>query len=551
MAPQQKKSIALFFTAGISDLKFVAEDGSLLELAKVHSHSSTYASIREVHESLLKIGSDNIAIYPFDTDLVFDNSGVVNVNFLKYNDFLAQAPIDANGRSFPLQRLDDGRLLLAADKLLPIWSSIQKKQQRVSAVVGFCTKRDNRNDEPVAAEKLIFTKLVERLRPEYSDLVTYVKGQETLESQTGVFLPDAVARIEKGVYLCHQSLGDTKTTPWLTTTGGIPPVKGVLRAAIELHFGPVRSFQRFQDGAESSFYHAPQDSLVARRHALDFIRCGALIEAAAMAWSFRDNETERYWVHPLRCAARFLDGNPVFAYSTGHYPESAAPSERRLELPLFVYQMAQHMLPGGNQPQRRCLLVGLRAEAALRAGRWVDAINLSVTFHDAAIRDMINQKIGHYVGDREIELKRSLTPSERLTLCDTNYGIGQNDPCLRPIRQNVFRVWSSKHHDDVWCQFFGGPLKEMNDRLHGLREFRNRNTHDILSDNDIKKTKDAFKQIGLWQQSNQTNMLSFLDTDLPKEILRELGYKNDNPLDYIISQLEQVIKNIDTYKCVN
>lgn len=532
------REVAIFFTAGISDIKFLGADGRLLELTKHRGVQHEFLSIRAIHEALLAQGSDRLALMPFEGTIESDGNRAVHISFLADpvgKDIFQSGAVASDLTSIPLKFLEDGRLVLVADKFDAAWRAIQSEDVNVNAIIGFRTLRDDDPQEPIASEMLIHAAMTDKLHPRHHRLVEYVKGCERLEDV------DIVGRIERAVRECRTEVG-SDVEPWLAISGGVPGAKEVLRAAVELHLGPARSILRRED-ADANYIRAPHDSLIARRHALDFVRRGALIEAAAVAFPFRDDRRElQQWVRPLHLAARLLDGNPVDAYAKGLFSRTSN-SWLKVEPPDFLQTLAKQIMPGEGQSQRRCLLVGLRAEAALRNCKWVDAINLTVTFVDAARRDSIERHLkGVFTDAGKFTLGRSLSVAEDDVLCRSRYGPAPGRPCLMRQADLKYTVASTREHNDVWYKFLGGALEEMNLILNkgepSLREIRNRNTHDILDEGSLEAGRERFVKSGLWKESEQGNQMSLLSAKIPEAVLEQVGYFGRNPLDQILKALE-------------
>jgi hypothetical protein len=541
------KKITLFFTAGVSDLKFVAECGELLELARPRTPVPDYASIRAVHQALLD-RKHEICVCPFDAVELPESTGKSDINFWKGDDPLSRAPIGGNMVEYPLLRTADGRLVLVADKLRSAWQSLSASA-RVVAVVGFRTWRPDRRDEPIAAEEIIFHRLVAATCPSHSDLINYVEGND---SKDAPFTASAVKRIDLGVRKCRDKLGKEAVSPLLAVSGGVPGIKEVLRAAVELHFGPAQSLLE-REGGPAAFFGAPQDTLIARRHALDFVRRGAFIEAAAVAQPFHaDEEACDGWVRPLRCAARLLDGNPVAAYANDIHPACAEHWERGKPAPAFLREIARTIVPGPGKPQLRCLLVSIRTEAALRSGRFADAICLTVTFFDAAMRDAIEQKFGVFSeeNDQLIKLSRTLSRKEQTALVDTTPYRERPDfkkgryPCLilQERRSSLWRVYSSTAHDRIWCRKLGPELQKLRVALDAeidcktLRDIRNQIMHNVLTDEQLTRGQRMCEELGLWSNG------SFLAGKHATAVVTERGCSGGTKAyDRIVGELENAL----------
>jgi hypothetical protein len=219
--------------------------------------------------------------------------------------------------------------------------------------------------------------------------------------------------------------------------------------------------------------------------------------------------------------------------------------------PNFLRELAQAIFAGDKEPQRRSLLAGLRAEAALRSGHWIEAINLTLTFHDAARRDFIEKVLDACIGhDKKITLNRNLTVEETKTLCYQQHGWLQT-PCIqtrqRKTLETVHEIVSTREHDVAWSAFIGGHLQEMEKTLDSrrdntsLRMLRNDCTHNVASATTLAAGLDRFEQSGLWQRRKQDNSLSLLGSPHPQAIIHDLGYREGNVLDNLCSELENLL----------
>jgi hypothetical protein len=518
------QNVALFFTAGISDLKFVAKDGRLLELSKDISGkgSKEMASVRTVHEALRALGADKIALWPFDDvpeAVLRFQSGSMNatkVAFFKNaagESVLDRSPVDGVYDDILLQYLDDGRIIMVADKMRPMWdiihSQIRVRQVRICAVVGFRSFRDNEPAEPIMAEELIFGKLVERFHAtlRYSQLVTYLSGSERLEDEEGDFLPAASDRIERGVRECRSSLTaggiQEPVEPWLATTGGIPAVKGVLRAAAELHFDcPARMLERPEGTKLASYYHAPQDSLIARRHALKLVEKGDFTGAYAVAQPFEEQELQHYWVKPLGQTALYFDGRLSTA---SHTPD-------------FLTCLVNDKMP-------RCIYAAMRTEAALRAERTPEAIIWTSAFLDAALVDHIAtlewvQNVERY-GSRLSTKPGTQVPQ---VLLEPNGGI-----CLEKEPTSGYKYYTGGRRNDRWLEIIGDSqavtklFKSFKSKSGEAspREIRNNLLHNAVSVKQMKGAQTIFVRSGLWKDINDSPR--FLTADLVRGVFEKLG----------------------------
>jgi hypothetical protein len=539
------KNFALFFTAGVSDLKFVGEDGTLLELARPRNPTPDYATIREVHQALLA-RKDAICVYPFDEVALPPRKPDADINFWKGDDPLGRLPVGADMADRPLLRTPDGKLVLAADKFRTAWDWIRRKGGTVIAILGFRTWRSSRDDEPIAAEEIVFDALKRATQPRHEAMVNYVEGDI---SPAAPFAAATATRIEAGVRECREKLGREEVRALLAVSGGIPHIKDILRAAVELQFGSARLLLDREAATSATLSRVPLDALIARRHALQFVRRGAFIDAAAVAMPFKDDEEARdQWVRPLRCAARLLDGNPVVAYGTGSHPAHAAEWEKSKGPPIFLRQIASEIFPGRDKPKRRSLLVAIRTEAALRSDRPAAALSLTVTFFDAALRDGVERRFGLFDGNdaRLIRLHRELTLEQSHDLLVVTPD--GNKPCLTSRREDgLYRFNSSTAHDMAWCAHLGQALRElcaaispelapMMPRRMTIRDIRNLAQHNVLTEEQLAYGIKLLEKQGLWREG------SFLKSTHAEAVLRLLGYDEGKLVfERIVAGLERAL----------
>lgn len=547
----QDKKVALFFTAGVTDLKFVAEDGSLLELSKDVSTGEEQASIRDVNEALQRLGLENICLLPFDekpNSVPVKDNDFAKIAFLGpgLGDLRSCNPINMGMQEIRLRWLESGCLLMMANKMAPAWEKLTDRDVSPRALVGFRTLRDNERDEPIFVEELIYEKMRAALKRigknlRYAELTTYAKGSERLENEQGAVRHEVLSRIEDAVRACRAKLGCEAIEPWLATTGGVPWVKPVIRTAAELHFGPTLVVERREGGQTASFFRAPHEDLIARRYALELVRRGAFIEAAAHAWPFRDDPHAARWSYPLRGAARLFDGNPVGAFHLGAYPSDISPP-KKVEPPNFLQEMATEIIETREHGQRRSLLVGLRCEAALRGGKWLEAINLTFTFYDAALKDIIECKIGRFVEERVIKLHQDFSTN---IPDDLTNPIGHKEKKIleqhRSGTENWFQFWSDRETDPTLCSHLGSSMVALEKVINSLRDIRNENTHSVLSQRDIRNAQTQFVDGQIWVSDDDTGF-SLLNAPIVKSLFSELGLRlNVNPLDSLTDAISRIL----------
>ena len=419
---------------------------------------------------------------------------------------------DASPDAHP-ERNSAGRLQLVLPKIGPTlshWMAEQVQQRPTTAagqsslaqalqtagvqlvslgsVLVLSTDRGLDDQEPVGTFTFLKRWLVRQGTPETAvQESVFLQTGERLESGDQPVAPAIAQRIETALFNFYDH---THQPPLLVATmGGLPNVKPLLAEnALLLAGAQARNLFKTEHGASGLVpAHAPLDALRVRRQCLQAVRRGALLDAYAMASPFYDDRNARPWVRPLEQAARLLNGNPM-------HDQVAMPA---------LQTILQHA------KKANCLLVAIRVETALLNERWLEAINGSLTFLDAAFHDAINAWADHALQEYDSRQRYMR--------------FREHPPSVLRDSQAV-KPWRNGDHLEFQAHVVGGealtawgqvlniqsvnqlratmhnPTKLPNGHYGKLADFRNFNTHGVMTQAEIDDAVTRFMGANLWSQ---------------------------------------------------
>lgn len=300
--------------------------------------------------------------------------------------------------------LPDDKLPLVPVKLAGIERLFRNRpvQEKPDTIVVFNTRRTHRRDEPIAAGRILARWLAEifglRLVTHGEDFqagtalaLDYIDDTVPADSDRGRSVnPAAVQRIDD---ILSRVPPDSVRGVTFSLNGGIPAYRDQIRACARFRFEDARFYDCLRaNDPENGLVTAqtrmllPSDSFHARREVRRLVRTGDFHGASVVASQFVDQRDEKPWAVATRRAFRFLDGQLQTGVTVAGLPKAFA----------------------DDQPPR-CLLAAFRAEAALRAGRVLEAVLWSSTFPDAAYIDLL-ERLEFVAGVDEIQ--RRLFPRE-------------------------------------------------------------------------------------------------------------------------------------------
>lgn len=379
------------------------------------------------------------------------------------------------------RRDDAGAILLAAPKLEKAILNDLRAEFTITRALFLSTGRDCSN-EPSDAVHFLSDYLTTHHHVPRENIVNviYLPGNERLEGEDSPIAWPVAERLEQAL---RDFIRPKEGTVLVTAVGGLPEVKNYIRQLVPLF---ARHSQELH-ASGSGFRVArptPFDAVRARRIALRYVARGGFLEAYAAAEEFHDNPDASIWVEPLRQAADLINGNPV---------DREAISLK----PLRTIARDADRIPS--------LLVAMRSENALLMQRWYDAINTSMTFLDAAIKDAIVQC--PQVKEASPWNRRIIfhhdPPSEL-----RQAGLKDQD-ANNPLQ---FKIHTAGHEAlRAWCAF----LEEFQPGLglstllsivrdwpgegeFSLADYRNFNTHGVLKREELTAALQDFTGRGLW-----------------------------------------------------
>lgn len=503
-------TVQLVVTHGISDLQLLVrdEDGRLLRAVPDKT------IVRRFHEWLL-VSGERADVVDLPEGLTARETEVTFTDW-RENRFVLRLGDGCRDAIPECHR--DGRLQIVLPKIAsaltrylaeqaepqrqetagrsPLASAMHKAGIRPSLLLGalvLSTDRSEGAQEPVATFTFLKRWLVTHGTPEsgiHEEI--FLRSGERLESTDSPVAPAIARRIERAMHAFYRQ--DPGTVLLVASMGGLPPVKPLLaEIAVLLAGDDAQSLFRNETGGAGLLTSNATDSIRIRRECLQQVRRGALLDAWALARPMEGSPQARVWVEPLSQAARLLNGNPV---------------GERVELPAL-----QAIL--GHAKKAACLLAAIRVETALLNERWLEAINGSFTFMEAAFFDAINawarDALVEYEPRRRYMRFREKPPQ---FLVDSG-AIGDLwDKGAKPLSyysnvvgDRALLAW--ERHLDV------KPLKKMRDAFFNtsqmtngspfrLADFRNFNTHGVLTQAEIDQALKRFMAANLWSQGLNT-----------------------------------------------
>jgi hypothetical protein len=278
--------------------------------------------------------------------------------------------------------------------------------------------------------------------------------------------------------------------------GGIAQFRRIAEASARLHFhgkGNIRLWGAERGGVMEAARTPPSAvrSLDTRRHVLQLIDRGNFVGAsAAIDDELAEDPADKTWVASVRSTAA------VFGGISG--------------------EIAQDLLEGSRCV--RSLLIGLRIEAALVGERYLEALRLTGTFRDVAVRDAIEglawiDRVQDHV-DR-IVLTRD---GETLAMAAAEVAT-QNSTTKNALRQNKQGQWEISvlaANQSFWTkqvtasdQLVGNALSALQSAMDkggpddqgvfsNLRYMRNIITHSMLPDGWSDRVVEICNQAKIW-----------------------------------------------------
>lgn len=412
---------------------------------------------------------------------------------------LDTASVTINGITLPMARDPDAAILLASPKLTrALTKNLSENDLALCSALLLETRRDAGHpfakNEPIATGHFLANYLREHYQGHDGSPIeirceAYLQGSENLDTQDSPLAHFISARIES-ILRSFILDKDANAALLISTFGGIPPVKDIIAQAVPL-IARKKVIPLFssESGKSNLVQNHPSDALRARRIAQRHIKQAAFLEAFAVTADYHDHPEQQGWIDPLRQASRLVNANPIGG-------KTVLPALTKI---LALAQKAS------------CLLVAMRIESALLNQRWLDAINGTVTFCESAVIDAIPQIKGVQQFKPRKRTIQFTNPPPDLTSLYNNKSIRIPDDGNR----NSFKTDVVGNAINGWVTLLDEPLKSaletVQNRIYmrppehpynpAPLEYRNYNTHSILTQKEITKAISTFVQSGLWAKN--------------------------------------------------
>ncbi|MEN9984598.1 MAG: hypothetical protein RI925_100 [Pseudomonadota bacterium] len=393
---------------------------------------------------------------------------------------------------------DENHLLqLVLPKIAPALNAwLAQPNPGLSDVLVLSTDRKHANEqEPIATYTFLRKWLEDKHTVAAANIqeTQYLCGDELLESADSPVAPAIAQRIETAM---AQFYGAGSGPLLIGAMGGLPPIKPLLNeiAGLLTNDNAVNLFkpERSLAGQQS---HSPLDTVRVRRQCLALVRRGALLDAWAMATPFHHDPQAAIWVRPLEQAAQLLNGNPVGDQAANTFPALHA-----------LLDAAQHAA---------CLLVAIRVETALLNERWLEAINGSQTFLETAFLDAIQRwaearQAEYQPRKRYIRFQQQPNPElhkHKHKALSAWQRKSTRDPlayCVNAVGEQELKAWGKELDRQPLCQLdqcFRKPIS-LTESNHTPKpsQYRNYNTHSVLSQAEIQQARACFIGATLWSE---------------------------------------------------
>lgn len=488
----------LVLTHGTSDLQILLRD----EHDRLWRAVPDKANVRRFHEWLLALPSETVTVVDLPPALAGRDAEATFTDWMEDTFGLWIGATQQIPDPTP-QRDAQGRIQLVLPKIGPALSrwmhaGPESSSSSLASVLVLSTDRSDTQwsaQEPVATPVFLTHWLAQHGVQAVQEVV-FLSGNERLESADSPISSLVVQRLEKAMFDFYDR--QAKATLLIASMGGLPPVKPLLsELAVMLAGDKAMNLFKTEDGPAGLLSRHPADAVRVRRQCRELVHRGALLDASAQASVFAQDPQARTWVTPLLQAAALLNGNPV-------QNQQAQPALRE------VLKQTKHA---------QCLLVAIRVETALLNERWLEAINGSVIFLEAAFHDIINRWADNHLKEYDSRQRKmvffndSPPPS---TLLDLRNG----KPALEPWYGNRPLTYKANFVGEnalaAWSEVLDVPeLDKLRHVMHAKRpmanggqfrlaDYRNFNTHGVMTQDEIDQAVSRFMGANVWSQGVNT-----------------------------------------------
>lgn len=516
------QNASLLITHGTSDLQILMQT----ETGRILRAMPDKSLVRRLHAWLLERAED-IEVVPLG-----DLSGrehEASITDFSEETFALWTNQDSP-EAHPL-RSDSGKLQVVLPKIQPAvdrWLAEHADDATecpIRRALVLSTDRGEKEiQEPIASfiflRRWLVAKGVENVREGI-----YLRPGEKLEDQNGPISPKVAERIEQEVCSFWHDSDPQRTLLLFAHIGGMPQIKPLLKELVVLLAGErAHNLFKTEHGEAGLVQYDPIDAVRTRRQCLQLVRRGALIEAYGMATPYHAERDAHRWVYPMGQAAQLLNGNPV---------------QEKASFPAL-----DRILDVADKTQ--CLLVAIRIETALLNERWLEAINGSIVFLEAAFHDAISQwaktNLKKYEPWRRY-MAFDHDPPKRLTdvgALKKWKGTASDEHAyfMEMVGEEQLKAWDeilnkasiSRLREVIYARNPGQPHRR-------LIDYRNFNTHGVLTQDKINEAIKRFMGADLWSQQVDNEDPTkrpkpgkcFLGRKLVSDVIREIsGLEEDS-----------------------
>jgi hypothetical protein len=350
--------------------------------------------------------------------------------------------------------------------------------------------------------------------------------------------------------------------------GGIPKFKNLIRDSAFFYFNGRCLIAEDSENEDSpptnqSFgtrYITVEQSFALRASVAKLIQSGDFLGAEASVRHIEDTVHEQ-WTKPINDVARLFRGMDADSKTNNQNQEINA------------------LLAKIRNTDKGCILAALRTEAALQSRSWVDAMNWTSSFYDAAFFDAIVRLLDTWGGEYQVNINdRTVTYSTNDFIKQMRQKkgyrgaiviprdmkqrrIGRDNPTtsfpleyrgqegnsysLDTMGKNNEKKWRGKINSTAINNFSiaFNPSPQPQQPPFSPKQYRNISTHRVLSTTDLEKAKNAYKNAKLWGSSGD---LRFLEQPLVVAVLKDLNIPEVGQ--WYKQLVELLLKNLQDFR---
>jgi hypothetical protein len=591
------KKIVLFISAGRTDLKLLSAEHDRYCAIEIANHN-----VRSFHRWLLEHPERYVIEHQEDQSMPLYQKPLRNLSAavevghggdLKV--FLEKQGI-ASSDELGVMIDHDERFIVVPVKLGRIIADLQHRQREgeyeIVAAIVFNTQRDDQchfaRDEPFACGPVLARWLAECFELEMSDTqqpkpgrstwINLLQGNEAQELDDNTINPSAVNRLASALAYFAD---DPAIHAVLCGIGGIPRFKTLIRDTTFFYFDTRCLLAEDSENQQinerrvsvkpvGNLHITPEQSFALRASVAKLIAAGDFLGAEAAVRHVEDPQ-HLPWVLPIRTVADWFRG--------------LKPDYSGIE-----NQTLKDLLHRLVTSKVRCLLPALRTEAALQGRRYVEAINSTTVFADAAKWDGIERCLNdwgevqrldefercvEFIGKPKIPefvlanangnkaAQSALSKAKPKDISKFGYRPPKFGDLINPPPENSatnrqYKIDTMGTCEDIWLKAINlGSLTGINNSLNRPDKknqrtpyhYRNINTHGVLSADELRQAVGAFVAAGLWKAQRDTdpiNSLYFLSGSQVCDVLKSLGEARAN--DIYRNMVKGLLDNLKNFR---